>query len=43
MKTRAAFAIVAVLAALIAVGLPFPRDADAGAAHAAAPPFTFGG
>ena len=43
MKTKAAFATLAALAAIIAVALPIPRDADAGAAHAAAPPFTIGG
>ena len=43
MKTKAAFATVAALAAIIAVALPIARDADAGAAHAAAPPFTIGG
>ena len=43
MKTKAALATVAALAAIIAVALPIPRDADAGAAHAATPPFTIGG
>ena len=36
---KAAFAVVAALAAVVAASLPIKPDSDAGAAHAAAPPF----
>jgi hypothetical protein len=43
LKIRAAFVTAAALAALVAMSLPIKRDSDAGAAHAATPPFVLGG
>jgi hypothetical protein len=42
MRVKAAFAIAAALATLIAMLLPIPRDSDGGAAHAAGLPFSQG-
>jgi len=39
MRIKVAFAVAAALAAMVAVSLPIKRDSDAGAAHAATPPF----
>jgi hypothetical protein len=36
MRIKAAFAIAAVVATVIAMLLPIPRDSDGGAAHASA-------
>lgn len=41
MKTKAAFALAAAVAAVVAALLPIPRDKDAGDAQAAALPFAF--
>ena len=40
MTTKAAFAIAAAVATIIAVLLPIPHDKDSGAAQAAVLPFT---
>ncbi|HEX6859829.1 MAG TPA: hypothetical protein VF138_06485 [Caulobacteraceae bacterium] len=43
MRTKAAFATAAALAAVIAALLPIPHDSDAGSAHAASWPALFQG